>query len=123
MLYRGRLTGYKFVKISILTIGLSLLISAKYGLGQPTFRNLTGTVMDQHHEPLRNAVVQVENESTRAIVSYIIGRSGQYSFKRLEGETDYRVWATFNGHRSAVRELSSFDGHHSKIINFVIKSY
>ncbi len=65
---------------------------------------------------------ELENEDTNGIVSFIIGKNGQYSFKRIDGETDYHIWATFRGHRSAIRKLSAFDSHQSKIINFIIKN-
>jgi hypothetical protein len=91
--------------------------------GQPTLRNLTGTVQDRHHEPLNGAVVQIENENTKGVISYITDRSGQFSFKRIQGEVHYRVWFTYRGQRSKVRELSQFDDHQNATINLVVKSY
>src|ERR1700723_3587122 len=90
---------------------------------QLTLRNLTGTVKDRQHEPLRGAIVQVDNEETKNVISYITDRSGQYSFKRLEGETDYRVWSTYRGQRSRAKSLSKFDSHQNSTINLTIKSY
>ncbi len=103
------------------TIAAGLLLCAPYMFGQHTFRNLAGTVTDRHHEPLKGAVIQVHNESTESVASYITGRSGRYSFKRLDGNTDYRVWATYQGHRSRSKDLSSFDSNQEKVINLVIK--
>jgi hypothetical protein len=91
-------------------------------LGQHTSRNLTGMVTDPHREPLRGAVVQIENERTHEVVSYIVGRSGLYSFKRIDGDADYHVWATFKKRRSAMKELSGFDSHSSKTINLIIRN-
>src|ERR1700677_1099502 len=54
--------------------------------GRPTLRNLTGTVHDRHHEPLKGAVVEIENENTKSVLSYITDRNGRYSFKRIDGE-------------------------------------
>jgi ABC-type molybdate transport system substrate-binding protein len=76
--------------------------------------------MDKHHEPLKGAVVQVHNEATDAVTSFVTDRSGGYSFKRLEGNTDYRVWATYKGQRSKAKFLSQFDRHTSKPVNLVI---
>ncbi|MEO8737383.1 MAG: carboxypeptidase-like regulatory domain-containing protein [Edaphobacter sp.] len=90
--------------------------------GQPTFRNLTGTVQDRHHEPLKGAVVEIENEDTKNVISDITDRSGRYNFKYLEGEAGYHVWFTYRGQRSKVKQLSHFDDHHDATINLVVKS-
>ncbi len=96
-------------------------VLAQHTLPQHTQRDLTGTVTDRHHEPLKGAVVEVHDEATDAIVSYITDRSGRYSFKRLDGETDYRVWATYRGQRSQVRKLSQFDTKKVKTLDLVIQ--
>jgi hypothetical protein len=110
-----------FLATVLVTVG-SLLFATRLH-GQPTFRNLTGTVQDRHHEPLKGAIVEIENEDTKSVLSYITDRSGRYSFKRLEGEADYRVWFTYRGQRSKVKEWSQFDVHHNATINLVIKEY
>jgi Carboxypeptidase regulatory-like domain len=102
---------------------MGLLLCAAPLSGQPTLRNLTGTVQDRHHEPLNGAVVEIENENTKGVISYITDRSGRYSFKRIQGEVDYRVWFTYRGQRSGVRELSQFDDHQNATINLVVKSH
>jgi hypothetical protein len=87
---------------------------------QETKRDLGGTVTDGH-EPLRGAVVQLEDETTHAIVSYITGRTGQYSFKRIGGDTDYQVWATFRGTRSKQKQLDRFNTSKTPTIDLVIE--
>lgn len=91
--------------------------------GQPTLRTLNGTVRDRHHEPLNGAVVEIENENTKGVISYVTDRSGRYSFKRIQGEVDYRVWFTYRGQRSKVRELSQFDDHPNATINLTVRSH
>jgi len=90
------------------------------GFAQRTSRSLKGTVSDQHQVPLKGAVVQVRNEETNGVVSYITGVDGRYSFKRLKGDTDYHIWATVHGHRSKRKNLSLFDPSKAKTINFTI---
>jgi hypothetical protein len=102
---------------------IGLLLYAAPLSGQPTLRNLTVTVQDRHHEPLNGAVVEIENENTKGVISYITDRSGRYSFKRIQGEVDYRVWFTYRGQRSRVRELSQFDDHPNATINLMVKSH
>jgi hypothetical protein len=88
---------------------------------QMTTRDLTGIVTDAHHEPLKGAVVQVQNGVTSTVVSYITGVDGHYSFKRLDGETDYRFWATYRGQQSKVEKLSHFDSDKPKVANLIVQ--
>ena len=91
---------------------MGLLLCTASLSGQPALRNLTGTVQDRHHEPLNGAVVEIENENTKGVISYITDRSGQY-----------RVWFTYRGQRSKVRELSQFDDRPNATINLMVKSH
>ena len=54
-------------------------------------RSLSGIVTDKQSEPLRGAVVQAHNLETHTVVSFITGRNGQYSFRRLDGDCDYKI--------------------------------
>jgi hypothetical protein len=98
----------------------SLLLWSPPAIGQMGTRSLSGTITDRRHEPLNGAVVQAENSVTMGVVSYITNRNGRYSFKRLDGDTDYRLWVNFRGTRSKVRKLSQFDSNQPKIVNFVV---
>jgi len=98
----------------------SLLLWSSLAIGQMGTRNLSGTITDHQHEPLSGAVVEVENGVTMGVVSYITNRDGKYTFKRLDGDTDYRLWVNFRGTKSRVRKLSQFDTNRPKIINFVL---
>jgi hypothetical protein len=109
--------------VATMVVVMGLLLCAIPLSGQPTLRNLKGTVQDRHHEPLNGAVVEIENENTKGVISYITDRSGRYSFKRIQGEVDYRVWFTYRGQRSKVRELSQFDDRPNATINLMVKSY
>jgi hypothetical protein len=116
-----RCRAIKQVVTAALAIGLWFCTPAAFG--QHTLRNLTGTVTDGYHEPLQNAVVEIHNDDNDSVVSYITGRSGRYSFKRLDGETDYRVWATHNGRQSRTKTMSRFDDSPAKIINLVVRAH
>ena len=89
---------------------------------QPTHRDLVGTVTDRHHEPIAGAVVQVHDENTGTVISYITSRSGRYTFQRLSGDDNYTVFATYRGVRSKTRFLSKFDSNPQRYIRLVIKS-
>ena len=97
-----------------------LFLSAHALPAQAPLRTLTGTVSDKHHEPLRGAVVQVQDQTTNSVVSFITTSDGHYSFKRLSPQSDYRVWATYRNQKSRTRQMSHFDSKPQKVINFVI---
>ena len=90
-------------------------------LAQPEQRILTGTVTDRHREPLAGAVVQVHDEITQTVVSYITNRSGRYTFQHLSSDDDYTVFATYQDQRSKTRRLSKFDSRPYRTIRLVIK--
>jgi hypothetical protein len=99
---------------------LSLLTAPALQAQQGT-RNLTGNVTDRSHEPLRGAVVQLENQSTHDVVSFITDKRGTYSFKRIGADTDYKVWATFRGIRSKERVLDKFNSKPDATLDLVIE--
>jgi hypothetical protein len=86
-----------------------------------TLRSLTGTVTDTSREPLRGAVVQLQNPDNNSVESYLTDTDGHYNFKRLSGDSDYNVWVVFRGHRTPSRSISKFDSHLAKVIDFTVK--
>ena len=100
---------------------LSFCLCSIGALAQENTRNLSGRISDRSHEPLKGAIVQVENQSTHSVISYITNETGRYSFKRLQTDSDYSVWVTFRGQRSKIRTLSSFDTHTNPVIDFMIR--
>lgn len=86
----------------------------------PVARNLSGRVTDEGNEPLRGAIVKLQNPADNSVITFITQANGEYQFKRLDGSTDYRVWATFRGHSSAVHSISKFDNHMQTVVNFKI---
>lgn len=109
--------------LAAMLVVMGPLLYTTHSSGQATLRNLNGTAEDRHHEPLNGAVVEIENENTKGVISYVTDRSGRYSFKRIQGEVDYRVWFTYRGQRSKVRELSQFDDHPNATINLTVRSH
>lgn len=99
----------------------AVLVFALDAVAQPTPRNLTGTVMDRHSEPLAGAVVQVHDENTDSVVSFITTRTGKYSFRRLSSDDNYTVVAVYRGFRSKSRYLSRFDSKSDRDITLVVK--
>jgi hypothetical protein len=112
----SRTLGRSLARYALLAALLPVPLFAQGGL-----RNLSGSVTDPQHEPLRGAVVQVLDGKTQAVVSYITDRSGRFSFKRLSRDTDYTVWATFRGQKSKTKALSQFSGNAEPDVELVIE--
>ncbi len=106
---------------SLSLLAAALLFVAPFARAQDPPRTLTGTVTDRTKEPLKGAIVEVENENTSAIVSFITDASGTFSFKRLSSNTDYRVTVTYRGHRGKARELSHFESNANPVLHFIVK--
>jgi hypothetical protein len=106
---------------SSLIFAALLVVPVSSAMAQGSMRQITGAVTDQHHEPLRGAVVQIENESTNSVSSYVTGADGHYSFKRLDGDTDYKVWTTYRGKPSKTRFISKFKSKSALAINLTVQ--
>lgn len=103
-------------------IGVASIVLATSSLqAQHESRNLSGLVVDRHHEPLRGAVVEAHNLATQTVVSYITGRDGKYSFKRLDGDCDYKISAMWHDRHSSSKTLSLFDSNRTKVIDLTVK--
>lgn len=84
-------------------------------------RLLYGKVLDQHDNPVVNAVVYLTNTRTHAVKTYIVGQDGLYRFPGLSN-VDYEVFAQHNGHRSDTRSLSQFDDRSQVYIDLKIQN-
>ena len=98
-----------------------LWLSPALAQGPANYRELSGTVTDASHEPLRGAVVQLHNDDTKFTLSFITGKDGHYSFQRTNGDANYHVWASFRSHESAKHSISPFDTNKNKVIDLEIR--
>jgi hypothetical protein len=109
-----------------IVLTLALLCAATFAYAQmkaATTRTISGTITDNSHEPLRGAVVELENPASHEILSFLTQDDGRYVFKRIDSHTDFQLWATFRGHKSPTRSISMFDSHLNKVINIVCKTF
>ncbi len=118
---------HPWIAIAAVCVGVCLMLGAlpvaAQMSAQPSVRTLSGTVSDTGHEPIRGAVVELRNEGSHELMTYITDGTGTYSFKRLDGNTDYVVWVVFRGRHSPSHAISKFDSHMAKVINFTIRTY
>jgi hypothetical protein len=105
--------------LSLIAVLQALPASAQHPAS--TQRTLSGTVTDTSHEPLRGAVVELQNPANKSVETFLTDAEGHYSFKRLDSDADYSVWVVFRGHHTPTRSISKFDSHLNKAINFEVK--
>jgi hypothetical protein len=86
-------------------------------------RTLSGMVSDPHHEPLRGAIVELQEGDSANIVSYVTGADGRYHFLRLKGNQDYSVWAKFRNRESKHRSVSKFADKPEQMIDFELETF
>lgn len=104
-----------------------LLASASAAYPDPPYKDkephskvLVGKILDGADNPLAGAVVYLTNTRTRAIKTYIAGHDGDYRFPGLTENTDYEVYAQFQGHKSDTRNVSQFDARATVSLNLKI---
>ncbi len=96
------------------------LAAPPYGEKAPVSKVLTGRVLDAGDNALAGAVVYLTNTRTRAVKTYIAGREGDYRFPGLANNTDYEVYAQFQGHKSDTKSVSQFDSRMLMNVNLKI---
>ena len=106
---------------ALLLCGVTVF-GAQAQMTQDPLRNLSG-VVTSGHEPIRGAVVELRDDKTNEVVTYITDVSGRYTFKRLDSGADYEVWVLFRGHRSPTHSISKFDNHLQKVIDFKVQTF
>jgi hypothetical protein len=105
--------------VALIAVALAAAFPQQAPKGDGT-RTLTGTVTDQDARPIRYAAVQLENERTLEIRSYISEAHGEFHFAELRTDVDYDVTAEFDALRSPKKTLSQFDERHHPTMTLVI---
>jgi hypothetical protein len=82
-------------------------------------RTIEGKVHDKNDAPLPGAVVYLKDSRTLAVKSFISDDGGNFRFGQLSQNTDYELYAEFQGKRSKSKNISSFDS--KTAFNFTLK--
>ncbi len=78
---------------------------------QQAQRVVQGKVLNSSGAGLKGATIFLKDDRTLAVKSYIAADDGSFRFGQLQQSTDYELWAEYNGKKSAVKNISSFDTH------------
>lgn len=108
-------TGENAPRLAFLLCVAAVLLGA-----QPWTRTVQGVVMDGNSRPLEHAVVQIQNDWTLNIRSYITQSDGKYHFAGLSDDIDYELTAEYDGVRSPERKLSKFNSRKKPEIDLIV---
>jgi len=89
---------------------------------QPSTRSVSGIVTDQNGNPVKGAVVLIENTALLRVRSYITQGDGKYHFFGLYWDVDYRLEAKYEGAKGPTKTLSQFDSREAKVINLRVRA-
>jgi protocatechuate 3,4-dioxygenase beta subunit len=85
-------------------------------------RMVQGVVTDAQGNPIPGAVVQLKNNKTLQVRSFITQEKGAYQFHGLDPNVDYSLKADYQGASSSWKTLSSFDSRKQPVINLKVES-
>lgn len=87
----------------------------------PVRRTVEGKVKAKDETPIKGAVVYLKDARTLAVKSFISDEDGQFHFGQLSQNTDYEIYAEYEGKRSKVKKISSFDSKNDFLFTLIIE--
>ena len=90
------------------------------GLAQSAPRSVRGIVVDRRASPLPAAFVQIEDEASLEIRSFVTLKDGAYYFMDLDPDRDYRLRARYRNVWGPARTLSRFDSRKGATVDLKI---
>jgi hypothetical protein len=84
-------------------------------------RTVSGTVTDAGSNAVSGATVFLRNEKTKSIRSYTSDDDGHFHFAQVNMAEDFDLWAEKNGHKSAVKTVSSWDARKDFVSDLKLK--
>jgi hypothetical protein len=104
----------------MLACGCALAQSQGQGKNKgPQLRTVAGQIVDKDENPLAEAVIYLENMTTKSVQSHISDDKGDYEYSGLDPNVDYQIYAERDGLTSSTHTISSFDSRTS--VNLELK--
>jgi hypothetical protein len=97
-----------------------LLLLAALTWAAAESRSVSGIVTDKRGNLLPGAVVEIDNQVSKDIQSYIVQKDGRYHFSDLNPDIEFVLRASYRGHFSKNWTLSKFNGAKNAKADFVI---
>ena len=82
-------------------------------------RSVEGKVHDRNDAVIKGAVVYLKDTRTLAVKSFLSDEDGDFHFGQLSDNTDYELYAEYQGKRSKSKTISPFSSKSD--FNFVLK--
>lgn len=105
--------------ICLLLLAFSALPNSPTSWAQTAQKVVQGKVVGVGNQPQAGAIVYLKNDKTNDIKSFISIADGSYRFGQLSADIDYEVWAEYQGRKSPVKTVSSFDS--KKVLSYELK--
>ncbi len=102
--------------LAALPAAVSVLAQTDDGL-----RSVEGRVLTPSRAVVTGAVVQIKDDKTLQIRSFITQADGSYRFYGLSSNSGYELTAEKNGASSGIKTLSSFDNRKKVVIDLKFK--
>jgi hypothetical protein len=99
------------------SLGASAQDDSKSKKEEATLRSVQGTVFDGDDKPVVGAIVQLKDDRTLQMRSYITKANGEYHFSSLKIDDDYEVEARNKNFTSGPKKISIFDSRKIVIQN------
>jgi hypothetical protein len=104
----------------VLLLAVFSLAQSSPAIAQDSQKTVEGKVVQANGGPQSGAIVYLKNDKTGDIKSFISIADGSYRFGQLSSENDYEVWAEYQGKKSPVKTVSSFDSRKRNIYELKI---
>jgi hypothetical protein len=108
-----------FHSIIVLLLLLPSIPGTHSAMAQAAEKVVQGRVIGSGEKVQSGAIVYLKNDKTNDIKSFISTSDGTYRFGQLSPDIDYEVWAEYQGKKSPIKTISSFDS--KKTLSYELK--
>ena len=109
----------------IAALGLLILCTAAGSLAKDkekaNIRSVEGVVADGNGNPIAGAIVQLKNNKTLQVRSFVALQDGRYYFHDLSTNVDYELKARRGSEKSDAKRLSQFNSQQNAEIDLRIR--